>query len=466
MAFVVAISIFNLAICRAATPSLDEVVFDGYKFELKSVTNNIDGTSKWVYIVSAQNAKKDLSHWVLSLCDDLNNENIISASPDKWEVNTDPRTGIYGIKWDKSVAKKDGSLVCSFTMDKHYELADVTVAFKAGKNNYYETIQGPSCTILNPESENENEEEIENEGEIENEELLIGEDDQDGDGIINQDDDYPFDAKRAMVNNFPAAGYATLAFEDLWPSKGDYDFNDLVIDYKFKVVLSPQNKIVEVIGCFVTQAFGANMHNGFGFQFANNTLSENYMRVSGPELTEDYINVNSRGFEVGQNKPTIIVFDDCYDIMPGSAGIGCNTAKNCDYVTPDTIEVKIEFSELIYTLDDLDMENFNPFLIADGERGREIHLPDYAPTILFNKSYLGLVDDTSSPTIGRYFKTSTNLPWAIHIYEQFDYPAERQNITQTHTRFKDWAETGGASYPDWYLNKTGYRNVSNIYKGE
>ncbi len=28
----------------------------------------------------------------------------------------------------------------------------------------------------------------------------------------------------------------TLAYEDLWPGKGDYDFNDLVVDYDFDIV--------------------------------------------------------------------------------------------------------------------------------------------------------------------------------------------------------------------------------------
>jgi hypothetical protein len=34
--------------------------------------------------------------------------------------------------------------------------------------------------------------------------------------------------------------YGTLAYEDLWPSKGDYDFNDLVVDYDFNIVKNNQ----------------------------------------------------------------------------------------------------------------------------------------------------------------------------------------------------------------------------------
>jgi hypothetical protein len=39
--------------------------------------------------------------------------------------------------------------------------------------------------------------------------------------------------------SFLTAG--TLAFEDLWPSTGDYDFNDLVVDYDFKIIKTIKN---------------------------------------------------------------------------------------------------------------------------------------------------------------------------------------------------------------------------------
>jgi len=66
-----------------------------------------------------------------------------------------------------------------------------------------------------------------------------------------------------VINNFPATGFGTLAFEDLWPGKGDYDFNDLVLDYKFEITTNSSNYINEVVGTFVIKAFGAGLENGF-----------------------------------------------------------------------------------------------------------------------------------------------------------------------------------------------------------
>jgi LruC domain-containing protein len=39
-----------------------------------------------------------------------------------------------------------------------------------------------------------------------------------------------------------------ISFEDLWPSTGDYDFNDLVVDYILKS--SKQSRICEEYNCY------------------------------------------------------------------------------------------------------------------------------------------------------------------------------------------------------------------------
>lgn len=118
-------------------------IFDGFKFEFDGVTNNGNGTSTWTYTVTGVGANRDLSHWVLALCED---HEIIDASyPGKWEVVNDPTTGIYGIKWDKEVGKNGDSKTFSFTINGVYDIEVVDVAFKAGWYSYYCTINGPSC---------------------------------------------------------------------------------------------------------------------------------------------------------------------------------------------------------------------------------------------------------------------------------------------------------------------------------
>jgi len=271
-------------------------------------------------------------------------------------------------------------------------------------------------------------------------------------------------AAAPIINNFPASGYGTLAYEDLWPGKGDYDFNDLVLDYKFVVTSDVNNKIEKIEARFIIKAFGAALENGFGFQLSD-AITPADLTVTGYNLTESYITLSGNGTEAGQTKPTIIVYDNAFNQMshPG-VGIGVNTEPAAPYITPDTIDILITFPADTYTFTDLDLPNFNPFLIVDLTRGIEVHLPDYPPTDLADPSYFGTFEDDSDAGSGRYYKTENNLPWAINIYETFDYPKEKISIIDAHLRFAEWAESNGVIYPDWYQDNPGYRNDSNIYQ--
>lgn len=288
--------------------------------------------------------------------------------------------------------------------------------------------------------------------------------DADSDGIPDAFDDYPADPLRAFNNFYPATGYGTLAFEDLWPGQGDYDFNDLVCDYSFKIVTNASNKVVEIFPTFIVKAFGASLHNGFGFQFANDQISQTHLDFSGYKLTAGYITLGANGLESNQTKPTFILFDDAFGLMqhPGS-GIGVNTTPGSAFVTPDTLSLHIEFTGGSYSLAELDISNFNPFLMVGLNRGHEVHLPDNPPTNLVNPGLFGQGQDNSIPSSGRYYKTSNNLPWAINLYERFDYPKEKVDIINAYNHFVEWAESSGTLFQDWYQDQPGYRNDSNIY---
>ncbi len=269
----------------------------------------------------------------------------------------------------------------------------------------------------------------------------------------------------AGTNNlFPATGFGTLGFEDLWPAKGDYDFNDLVIDYQFDITTNVSNYVESIEATFVIRAVGAYFQNGFGFQLAS-AIDPADLTVTGTQLTESFINLDGNGTESGQTTPTIIVFDNAFGQMthPGG-GIGINTEESAPYVNPDTIVINIEFVHDTYTYTQLDISNFNPFIFVDKERGREVHLSDYPPTALADQSLFGTLDDDTDPGSGKYYKTINNLPWAINIYESFEYPIEKQQIVWAYLKFAVWATSGGTSFDDWYKDLSGYRDDSKIYE--
>jgi len=283
--------------------------------------------------------------------------------------------------------------------------------------------------------------------------------DTDGDGCIDSEDAFPNDAARCAVNYKTG----TLAYEDLWPSKGDYDFNDMVVEYTFTSVTNASNKVIDIKAEFTVLAFGAGFRNGFGFQLPN-AINQAHLSVTGMQISGNIVSLGSNGLENAQSKPTFIVFDNNYSIMqhPGT-GIGVNTTPGATYVTPATVTLNISVQPNTYTLAQLGLANFNPFIFVNQVRSHEVHLPNFAPTSLMNMSLFGTANDASNVAQNKYYVTENNIPWAIQIPEEFNHPKEKVDIIQTHLKFKDWAESNGTLFTDWYKNLPGYRNTNNIY---
>ena len=260
------------------------------------------------------------------------------------------------------------------------------------------------------------------------------------------------------INYYPASDTSTLAFEDLWPNYGDYDMNDLVIGYKFMIVSYTSTHYVKDIYCtFVVRAQGAGLLNGFGFQLPT-VEPTSIMSVTGVGDQSGY-NINLNGTESGQSKSTFIIFDDTHKFMSS-----WNTIKGEIPCPWKIFNVHIKFVNNSVILQNLNIQNWNPFLIKNGVRGQEIHLPNYRPTDLADITLFGTGNDDTQPGINKYYKSAKNLPWAIDIYGKFDYPSETSDISNAYLYFGEWAESSGTLYQDWWLNtNSGYRNNNLIY---
>jgi len=150
-----------------------------------------------------------------------------------------------------------------------------------------------------------------------------------------------------------------------------------------------------------------------------------------------------------------------------------NTMFGEPYFTPRTIQITIKFIDPI-SLSQLGSPPYNPFIIANKDRAREIHLSDMAPTSIVplegsNARYFAWLlgwnnDDDSDKDISRYYKSSNNLPWVLHIPEKFDYPFESHEITKAYQNFATWAESSGTTNKDWHKDFSGNRNSDYIYK--
>jgi LruC domain-containing protein len=287
--------------------------------------------------------------------------------------------------------------------------------------------------------------------------------DRDTDGISDTFDDYPDDKNLAFDNFYPAKGaFGTLMVEDLWPGTGDYDFNDLVIDYNFNQISDPKNKIKQIKIELKPRAIGASFRNGFGIQLP--VLANTVESITGTDVKGRYIKLNPNGTEAGQSNAVIIAFEDAYDVLPyQGVGTGVNVNQGNAWVEPKSISIKVVFSTS-QTFTAVGQAPYNPFLIVDGLREKEIHLINHAPTELVDWSYFGQSKDASDAKSGQYYKSVNNLVWMIDVPISFDYMGEKNDLIKGYLKFRSWAESSGMSDSDWYLDQPGYRDKSLIYR--
>ncbi|MBO6605719.1 LruC domain-containing protein [Psychroserpens sp.] len=261
--------------------------------------------------------------------------------------------------------------------------------------------------------------------------------DSDGDGILDRDDSYPEDAEKAFEIFTPSKyGTGTIAFEDLWPSDGDYDFNDMALNYQAIAILNSQNLVVQVDLVCNIKSNSAGYTNGVGIEIEGISPSQ-IESVNGTTYTESYISLNPNGTEANQENAVIILTDNPNNMLSETT-------------------VSIVFTEPI-TTETLGVAPFNPFIIANKIRANEIHLPYQNKTSL-GQSYVQIEGQNYDPN-GNYI-SDNGYPWGISIIHDFKVPKESIRIYHAYNFFNSWAESGGTEFKDWYKDNPGNRNQS------
>jgi LruC domain-containing protein len=269
----------------------------------------------------------------------------------------------------------------------------------------------------------------------------LDDDDIDNDGASDDEDDYPFDSNKAFDNYYPARDtYGTYAFEDRWPEKGDYDFNDVVLNYNYKYVTDTTDKISEIIMKFKILATGASYDNGLMIRL--NIPQSNIDRVEGAKIFHEFLSIRDNGTELG-NTDAVIPITDNINKIHGSFN---NVYENDIYVESTEFEVRVVFSTSIM----ISPFEVDPFIIINKDRGREVHMKGQSPTLLANLSYFDTYDDRSSTYLN--YSDINGMPWGLDFPDSFKYLKEKEDLSSNYLRFSSWANSAGDKDDDWYFS--------------
>lgn len=272
----------------------------------------------------------------------------------------------------------------------------------------------------------------------------------------DDDDDDPPGPDPLYGVFFPSeTGWGTYAFEDQWPQKGDYDLNDLVTIFRVSFYSNSSNQIVELHFDYQIAAVGATFNLGAAFQM-DNVLASNVASVTGSLLggSTTPFPLNPNGSESGVTAAVIPIFNHTKTVVSYTGFL--NTERG-SYVSTEAKKIVVKFTNPV-PQSSLNMESFNFFIVVN-DRGREVHLPGFSGTSKFNPGLAA--GATLHPSDN--FKYADGMMWGLMFPESFSYPLERASIINAYKHFADWATSSGAQYPDWFMDKDGYRVDSLIY---
>lgn len=278
--------------------------------------------------------------------------------------------------------------------------------------------------------------------------------DLDGDGLFGFDDEFPNDPERAYTSFWPSSNtFATVLFEDQWPSVGDYDFNDLVADYKFTYVKAASGGVKELVIETELKAVGGLKKSSLLFNLGLDQLLVE--SVTGNILEYEFIKLNENGTEAGLDDAVIPIFDNSRSLLPPPTGYSVTNVYNEQpHVKSEKIITRVIFKEPV---SEYLINKYDPFIITEFNRGIEIHLPGQQPTSKVNMELFGTIDDATNFKSGFTYKNSSGLPWALHVMQSIQYPTENADFASAYTNFRNWAESSGVTHTDWY-----FQNSSNM----
>ena len=245
-------------------------------------------------------------------------------------------------------------------------------------------------------------------------------------------------------------GTYSYAFEDNWPSIGDYDMNDFVVDVAITKVQNSANKITKLKLANKIRSVGAKNRLAAAIQLdgilATNVKSVKYTKEN---LVGQNLPLGSNGVESNQKYAVVTLCDDAHKAF-GISDTQFISTQNGNF-QPVESEITIEFTS---PLDNFTFADLNSFIITNGYKvssRTEIHLVGYKATDKMNKALVENQTAKGQLSANDPFKSSKGEPWGLSIPVSFVYPNEYKKITGVYPKFQSWALSGGSQDTNWYI---------------
>ena len=234
------------------------------------------------------------------------------------------------------------------------------------------------------------------------------------------------------------------AFEDEWPKAGDYDMNDVLVQYTYQKVFNIFNEILSESFTFKTLYNKSTVFtNGLGFILSNEGNAQSIEYFIRKENEKNFT-VASGADKFTHESNAIILTDNV------------KTNPNAEY--------KVTFKYGDKNSNKKQETSIDAFIYRPSKEGNrlEVHCPMKKPTSKVDTSLFGQYEDCSKPNEGIYYVSNQEniYPFAFYLsnanandiaeLKNFD-KNEKKSISEIYPKFIDWAKYG--TNADWYKKK-------------
>lgn len=238
-------------------------------------------------------------------------------------------------------------------------------------------------------------------------------------------------------NYFPSSSsFFVVGYEDLYPGKGDYDFNDLTVAYRLQYGLNVDGDVVAIQGlAYLITRGSAYSHDwrlaiGLPGNAGGNISCTLFPDYRNPAVSQDCVNVpaSHMGGELD-----IPVFNDTLLIFPDPAGsLFVNSQRlysapwNLKFFPGPRAEFRLDL-DVPVAPSGIQSAPYDPYIYVR-DTGQTVKLMEVDPT----------------------FQDSNGFPFGMLLTTTWKPPLEFTDTADAYPNFLDFVTSEGAAATDWY----------------
>lgn len=241
----------------------------------------------------------------------------------------------------------------------------------------------------------------------------------------------------ANWNYFPSStAFYLVGYEDLYPAKGDYDFNDLTVAYRVQYGLNADGNVVAIQGLSYLLTRGSSYSHDWHLSIdlpgeASGTIS----CTSHPDFRNQALETPCAGVDSSHGGGTfdIAVFSDTLTLFPDPAGsLFVNTQKlyaepwNLKFFNGSRAAFRLDLDTPL-AISSIQSAPFDPYLYVR-DTNKVVKLMEVDPS----------------------YQDINGFPFGMLLTSNWKPPLEFTDTGVAYPFFEDFVSSEGSSSPDWY----------------